>query len=583
MSQSILDRAEDAASQLTISSEHRAAVQEIVRRNPTASPQSIRNNHRLLDPESNPIYTEGDIRTLLQEMQQRSRPTAESRAAKVLAAASQGTERHQAPSCDASCMEDVLLLYFEYANCRFPIEIMEYAALQDVKQLIRDECSIPASTNFRLVCASRTEGKFDVVDKDRPWQLALSAGIREFQIVESLQQLVPVDSSSSLSRQADTASSVSSVSVNAGQDEGRRHFEYAMKVEVSIKAKVAEVISSATFGSAQMSSSVGDLRIFLNTGIRLADAWESLASASRARPDGIEPRERLSWFIAAVVAKLHPFLSQKWHSADASVRTQRAPENFSSLLEFLFALYTLVRPGTSGSPDFILPEMLVELERSLAGFASRAAVRDELLLIRAAASFLKTNWYQNADEVDKPIMRFLEKILSQAIQADLKEALKLAHSSDLPMHLKGSTEFAPLHAYALENVLLKWVRLDSLGRQTFRADLELRSLAPTRLANGVLPNLSRDRLQAPEGPGVSSIKEGTGPPAPVSAKTFTMAGEVFRTHLASWEQDSERKREEQRFVQVAVSRPMPPLPPVGPSPAWLPFSFPIGQAIWGLP
>jgi hypothetical protein len=107
--------------------------------------------------------------------------------------------------------------------------------------------------------------------------------------------------------------------------------------------------------------------------------------------------------------------SQKWHSADASVRTQRAPEYVSSLLDFLFAIYTLVRPGTRGSPDFILPEMLVELERPLASFQSRAAVRDELFLIRAAASFLRTNWYQDADEVDKLIMRFLENILSKAI------------------------------------------------------------------------------------------------------------------------------------------------------------------------
>ncbi len=246
-----------------------------------------------------------------------------------------------------------------------------------------------------------------MVDKDRPWQLALSAGSREFQILESLQHLV--DGSSPLSRREDTARSSSSVSVNAGQDEGRRHFEYAIKVEVSIEAKVAEVISSATFGSSQVSSSVGDLRIFLNTGICLKDAWESLASAFRARPDGIESKERLAWFIAAVVAKLHPFLSQKWHSADAFVRTQRAPENFSSLLKFLLCI--LVRPGTSGSPDFILPEMPVELECSLACFPSRASARDQLWLIRAAASFLRTNWYQEADEVDKRIMRFFEKFL----------------------------------------------------------------------------------------------------------------------------------------------------------------------------
>jgi hypothetical protein len=51
------------------------------------------------------------------------------------------------------------------------------------------------------------------------------------------------------------------------------------------------------------------------------------------------------------------------------------------------------------------------------------------------------------------------------------------------------------------------VLLDSLGRQTFRADFELRPLAPNRLASGVRPNPIRDRLQAPEGQGVSSIKE----------------------------------------------------------------------------
>ncbi len=114
-------------------------------------------------------------------------------------------------------------------------------------------------------------------------------------------------------------------------------------------------------------------------------------------------------------------------------------------------------------------------------------------------------------------MIYQKKILSKAIQADLKAALKLAHNSDLPTHLEGSTEIAPLHAYDLENVLLQWVRLDSLGRQTFHADLELRPQAPNRLAGGVRPNPIRDRLQAPEGPGVSSIKEGNGHPVPVSA------------------------------------------------------------------
>ncbi len=63
---------------------------------------------------------------------------------------------------------------------------------------------------------------------------------------------------------------------------------------------------------------------------------------------------------------------------------------------------------------------------------------------------MRINWYHDADEPekDKPIMRFLEKILSKAIKADLKEALKLGHNADLPAHRKDSMELSPLHAYA---------------------------------------------------------------------------------------------------------------------------------------
>jgi hypothetical protein len=128
------------------------------------------------------------------------------------------------------------------------------------------------------------------------------------------------------------------------------------------------------------------------------------------------------------------------------------------VLEFSFALYTLVRPGTSGSPDFILLEKLVDLELSLAGFPSRTAVRDEFLLIRAAASFLRTNWYADADEVDKSIMQFLEKIFSKAVQADLMETFKLAHDSDLPsisMAVRNSLHCMPM-IWRMGAVRLPW-------------------------------------------------------------------------------------------------------------------------------
>jgi hypothetical protein len=75
-----------------------------------------------------------------------------------------------------------------------------------------------------------------------------------------------------------------------------------------------------------------------------------------------------SWFIRVVVARFHPALKAhlahcRIPSADPVLRAQRSPDSLKWFDDFLFDVYTFVRPGLGGSPDTILPAILLDLER----------------------------------------------------------------------------------------------------------------------------------------------------------------------------------------------------------------------------
>ena len=403
------------------------------------------------------------------------------------------------------------------------------------KNLIRVQCSIPESAQFRLVHAGRSGGNWKVVDQEALWQQALASKIDSFTI-----RMIPSSAECTVSDHSSTTSMSSPLGVDQHPQASRAHWEYANKVEANIKLRVTEVLAHLPLGSAHLAISSVELRAFLDSMIRLSELWESLAKQHLARPDGIPTQERLSWFIAAVLTKFHPTLTQIWHTADPALRARRSPDFFACFEDFVFAIYTLVRPGLSGSPDTVLPAMLQDLEHNFGRFPSRAAARTELQHIRAVMVFLQTHWFPEADDVDKSIQRFLERVLTANVQAELKKVLKAACYVQLAPHLQASYEFAPLHAYSLDSVLTHWVQLDSLGLQPFMADLAF------KVSSAGAPEFGGRPSRA-----LTSARDPAGSPSAPSAKLFVMDGSTFRTNLASWEHEADRKREEQRFVEAA--------------------------------
>ncbi len=101
------------------------------------------------------------------------------------------------------------------------------------------------------------------------------------------------------------------------------------------------------------------------------------------------------------------------------MRAARASGAFFTFHAFLFAIYKLIRPGLSGAPDVVLPAMLSELEGRLARLPTRTAVLDELQSIIATISFLRSTWFSSADDVDKNIMRFLERVIMSSLQVEI--------------------------------------------------------------------------------------------------------------------------------------------------------------------
>jgi hypothetical protein len=160
------------------------------------------------------------------------------------------------------------------------------------------------------------------------------------------------------------------------------------------------------------------------------------------------------------------------------LRTQRSPDSFECVDDFLFAVFTLFWPGLGGSFDTSLPSILANLERQLLPFPTRAAARNELQQVCSSMAFLQARRFPTAHDFDKSITRFLELVLRSTVRAELKRAMKFECHAHLPPHLHASFEFARLHAYPLDSVLLHWVQLDSLGKHHFKEDLVFVAAAP---------------------------------------------------------------------------------------------------------
>ena len=377
---------------------------------------------------------------------------------------------------------------------------------------------------------------------DAVWRAALRDNIRSFQL-----RLVASSAASSASG-ASTVSSAAQPNRLSFEQDGRlqaqKQWEYETKLRSHIKDRVSAKLAhdGDLIGSPDVATSVASLRTFLKNCSQLADEWALLLAEQHNRDDGIVPAQLLGWFIAAVINKFHPNIAQVWQSNDPTTRDKRLPTAFASFDIFLAHLYLTVKPGVSGAPSVVLPAMLADLQGRWRSISARREICGELRQVLVAVQFLQDHLFtgETADWT-MTIKVFLEGSLADDVQRELMSVLKQYHSDDLTPIFRESDDFAQIQAYKLESVMRRWSAMDT----------KCGSLQPAEF-KGAGP--------APQSGGNSGGGRGSGrgtpaaQPPPPSAKEFhiTVDGQpiTFRQNLASWPDQQDRLREENKFLKA---------------------------------
>ncbi len=144
----------------------------------------------------------------------------------------------------------------------------------------------------------------------------------------------------------------------------QKKWEYETKLRQHIVNWVTAKLEKGqgAFGSANVTSSIVELRTLLRVCSQLADEWTMFLSERAGLDDGIQESQLLTWYIGSIVDKFHPTRAQSWHSSDPNTSAKRLPSAFTSFEAFLAQVYLSVKPGISGAPTTILPAMLTDLQ-----------------------------------------------------------------------------------------------------------------------------------------------------------------------------------------------------------------------------
>ena len=73
-------------------------------------------------------------------------------------------------------------------------------------------------------------------------------------------------------------------------------------------------------GSADVTSSIVELRTLLLVCSQLADQWAMFLSKRTGFDNGIQDHQLSAWYIGFIIDKFHPALALSWHSSDSTTR-----------------------------------------------------------------------------------------------------------------------------------------------------------------------------------------------------------------------------------------------------------------------
>jgi hypothetical protein len=436
-----------------------------------------------------------------------------------------------------------------YENTRVQQEVDSDVPLATLLHFIAQALDMPADQHIRLGYSENDE--FVLLLSDADLHAAMQNGSRDFVV------RLRTGGSSSASSAGTVAESAGITPARLSSDLQHQLFQqkqwaFSAQVREAVhKRAIAIFPGGATFGAANLDKSMPDLFSFLQACCQLHEQWEGFRREQNAA--GIAESQLCEWFIEAVIGKFHSSVTLRWHSADPATRQERQPSAFPTLESFLGAVYALLMPGVLGSPSAVLPNMLRDLQGRLMTFPSRRHIAAELHQMRQAEHFIQTHMYHGVSEVpDERIKQFLENNLATPVQADLCTYLKTHHVHELPQYFQTMADFPPLREYSLESILRCWQALDS---KPGMGELSAKEFIP---AVQVVPPAARTRGKGGEpalGAGGQPATPAPGPSA--NEITFKVNGvpTSFRQNLASWDDQHDRAREEQRFVAAVYSFP----------------------------
>ena len=546
----------------TISDPHLEKIKELWSKSSSVvSPARVQKHHSLLDARGNIIYSEQAIQRVLDELKLKSaqgRPTADNRAAQQLGRAPPAPPASPSLSKAASAQSgNHIKIRVEHEDSYVSLTVSPDISLSHLKGQLMQAFDWDPDTRVRL--GQHTTDGWGIISSDEALAQALADAAtasekRTFQV-----RLRTAESSSQTSSSASTAVTITSAATPPRkltfEDEReaatterlrvQKQWEYETKLRQHIVNRVTAKLEKeqGAVGSANVTSSIVELRTLLRVCSQLVDEWTMFLSERAGLDDGIQESQLLTWYIGSIIDKFHPTLAQLWHSSDPSTSAKRLPSVFPSFEAFLAQVYLTVKPGISGAPTTILPAMLTDLQGRWRSFTSRRAICGELRQMLLAVQFLQDNLFSGSSgDLSMTIKVFLESALSAEVQTSLIAVLKQSHSADLPMIFQDSDDFAQIQAYQLESVLRRWSALDTLKGDLTPGEFTASPSRPPPRSSS-----TRDSTQGQRGASAAGL------PA-ISSKEFqvTVDGQVltFRQNLAAWSDQTDRTREEQKFLEA---------------------------------
>jgi len=538
----------------TVAEHHLPAIQKILdnAKGDPVSPERVQKHHTLCDEDANHIYSITAIQQAMGQLQAsdlRARPTAENRAKRQITgtlASTAGPSRSESSPVIQSASPITTTLSNRALRVQLEDEIITIVLAPPTTFehfLTQVKAAFQFSPDAPLRVGHDTADGWNIIYSDESLATALATNVSSFHI--------RTGSSRSAASSAGTVSSKANpAQLSFEQSEQIQHqkqWEFKAKVREDMKKRVAEKLAhaGAAVGSPHVTSSIAEFRDFLRLLTVLNTTWGLIDAEQAHQQDGLASTDRLKWFIAAVIDHFHSAIAQIWHSNDPGTSAQRQPHAFPSFPHFLAHLYLAVKPGTSGAPVYVLPALLADLKARLPSFTWRRDICSELNQVLAAVQFLQDQVFWDTADLSKPITLFLEQVLALDVQTRLREVLKQHHSDDLSPLFRDSDDYAQLQSYRLASVLRRWQAFDTSSPALTMSEFQGITTRATGMSRSGDPSRSSAR-------GTSGVAPAVVPPVP-SAKLIRVNGIEFRQNLASWADHEDRKREEDKFVQLVYN------------------------------